>query len=224
MKLNRMVWAAVAVLALQGFATATRASDPDEIVRRLDALEKENAALRQRLNRIEHAATTSKRAATPVAASRRNPPQAAELETPGHAPLFLDTRAQGNGAPDSYKNQVAGIGAWNVAPHFEVSGSLLFLQPGAGNLEYGTLVTPFPIATPNWANQSLTPGFSPALQDRGSLYAQRVQRYRPGLDASEYQHEWVVCWLAQPNGWAALSDWSGIGDVQGRQWQRAIRL
>ena len=67
MKLNRMVWAAVAVLALQGFATATRASDPDEIVRRLDALEKENAALRQRLNRIEHAATTSKRAATPVA-------------------------------------------------------------------------------------------------------------------------------------------------------------
>ena len=27
---------------------------------------------------------------------------------------------------------------------FELSGSVLFLQPGAGNLEYGTLVTPFP--------------------------------------------------------------------------------
>jgi hypothetical protein len=25
----------------------------------------------------------------------------------------------------------------------EVSGSLLFMQPGAGNLEYGTFVTPF---------------------------------------------------------------------------------
>ncbi len=163
MKLNRMVCAAVAVLALQGFATAARASDPDEIVRRLDALEKENAALRQRLNRIEHAATTSKRTRTPVV-SRQSSPQAAELEAPSHAPLLLDTSAQGDGAPAGHKNQVAGIGAWNAAPHFEVSGSLLFLQPGAGNLEYGTLVTPFPIATPNWANQSLTPGFSPAFK------------------------------------------------------------
>jgi hypothetical protein len=162
-KLNRMVCGAVAVLVLQGFATATRASDPDEIIQRLEALEKENAALRQRLNRIEHPTVTSKRTAPPVA-SRQHPPQAAELETPGNAPLLLDTRAQGNGAAEAYRNQVAGIGAWNAAPHFEVSGSLLFLQPGAGNLEYGTLVTPFPLATPNWANQSLTPGFSPAFE------------------------------------------------------------
>jgi hypothetical protein len=40
----------------------------------------------------------------------------------------------------------------------------LFLQPSAGNLEYGTLVTPFPAATPNWSNQSLTPKFSPAFR------------------------------------------------------------
>ncbi len=52
----------------------------------------------------------------------------------------------------------------NSRPHFEVSGSLLFLQPGAGNLEYGTLVTPLPIATPNWSNQSLSPNFSPAFR------------------------------------------------------------
>ena len=212
MKLNRMVCAAVAVLALQGFATATRASDPDEIVRRLDALEKENAALRQRLNRIEHAATTSKRAATPVA-SRRNPPQAAELETPSHAPLLLDTRAQSNGAPDGYKNQVAGIGAWNAAPHFEVSGSLLFLQPGAGNLEYGTLVTPFPDSDAELGQSVAHAWLQSGVQDRGSLYAQCVQRYRPGLDASEYQHEWVLCRLALPNGRAALSDRPGIGDL-----------
>ena len=47
--------------------------------------------------------------------------------------------------------------------HFEISGSLFFLQPGSGNLEYATLVNPFPLPTPNWSNQSLSPNFSPAL-------------------------------------------------------------
>lgn len=49
-------------------------------------------------------------------------------------------------------------------PHcFEVSGSLLYLQPSAGDLEYGTLISPLPITSPNWSNQSLKPGFSPAF-------------------------------------------------------------
>ena len=52
----------------------------------------------------------------------------------------------------------------NPRPRFEVSGSLLYLQPGAGNLEYGTLVTPLPLVTPNWSNQSLKPDFSPAFR------------------------------------------------------------
>ncbi len=158
MKLNRVVWCAVAVLALQGIATATRASDQDAIIARLDALEKENAALRQRLNRIERPGATSTRTA-PRAASRLNPPQASELETPGHAALMMDAHAQGNPPPEVYKSPAA----WNAPPRFEVSGSLLLLQPGAGNLEYGTLVTPLPLATPNWSNQSLTPNFSPAF-------------------------------------------------------------
>jgi hypothetical protein len=163
MKLNRVVWCAVAVLALQGIAPATKANDQDAIVARLNTLEKENAALRARLNRIERAGVTPRQAAPPIA-GRQNSPQASELETPGKGALMLDARAQGGGLPEVFKGQDPGIGPWNAGPHFELSGSLLFLQPGAGNLEYGTLVTPFPIATPNWANQSLTPNFDPAFR------------------------------------------------------------
>ncbi len=154
MKLIGVVCIAVALVALQGVATTTKASDQDAINARLDALEKENAALRQRLNRMERAAATSQRAA-----SRPNSAQTSELETSGSSTLVMDTHGQAIPPPDVYKNPVG----WNSPPHFEVSGSLLFLQPGAGNLEYGTLVTPFPIATPNWANQSLAPNFSPAF-------------------------------------------------------------
>jgi hypothetical protein len=58
----------------------------------------------------------------------------------------------------------AGARPWISSPRFEVSGSLLFLQAGASNLEYGTLVTPLPLATPNWSNQSLAPKFKPAFR------------------------------------------------------------
>jgi hypothetical protein len=156
MKLNRVVWCAVAVLALQGVATATRASDQDAIIQRLNALEKENAALRQRLNRVEHAGATSIRP-TQRAARRQNPPQTSELETPRDATLVMDANVP---PPEVYKSQAA----WYSPPRFELSGSLLFLQPGAGNLEYGTLVSPLPIATPNWSNQSLAPNFSAAFR------------------------------------------------------------
>lgn len=45
----------------------------------------------------------------------------------------------------------------------EFSASLLFLQPSGGNLEYGTLVSPLPLPTPNWANLAVDPAFSPAF-------------------------------------------------------------
>jgi len=41
---------------------------------------------------------------------------------------------------------------------------LLYLQPGGGNLQFGTLVTPLPLPSPNWANQSLDPKLSPAFR------------------------------------------------------------
>jgi hypothetical protein len=109
------------------------------ILARLDALEKENAGLRARLNRLE----TSKAA------------------TISHRPANLEP----NPALASAAQPLKAVAA--VAPRrlhrFEVSGSLLFLQPGAGNLEYGTLTNPLPAVSPHWNNQSLKPNFSPAF-------------------------------------------------------------
>ena len=161
MKPIRIVCGVVAILALQGIATPTRASDQDAIIERLNALERENAALRQRLERIEHADAASKRA-TRHAASPQNPPPPPSLEAPGKAALVMDAGAPDGALPGVYKSEV--VPPALVPPRFEISGSLLFLQPGAGNLEYGTLVTPLPIATPSWSNQSLTPNFGPAFR------------------------------------------------------------
>ena len=48
------------------------------------------------------------------------------------------------------------------SPSSRRAASLLFLQPASGNLEYATLVSPLPVPTPNWANQSLSPELSAA--------------------------------------------------------------
>lgn len=61
------------------------------------------------------------------------------------------------------------VAAANQPAHFVVNFSLLYLQPGSGNLEYGTLVYPLPAASPHWENQALEPGFSPAF-DVGFSY------------------------------------------------------
>lgn len=186
MKLNRVVCGAAAVLALQAIATTTKASDQAAIIQRLDALEKENAALKQRLNRMENQGATS-RPAAPRAASGRLPPPAppgrpAGLETLGGATMVMAADAQDNPSPQVYKSQAVDIATWNRPPRFEVSGSLLFLQPGAGNLEYATLVTPLPVPSPDWANQALSPNFSPAF--RVGL------RYIPN-EANDIQLNWT---------------------------------
>jgi hypothetical protein len=125
---------------------------------RLDALERENAALKQRLNRIENSVATP-RSAIPRAAG-----QPAGLGTPGSASTVLDAHPQDNRTSPVYKSQAIDIGTSNSPPRFEVSGSLSYLQPGAGNLEYATLVSPLPLPSPNWSNQSLNPNFSPAFR------------------------------------------------------------
>ena len=140
----------LALLAGIGLATAAvpRPAAADDIAARLDALEKENAALRTRLNRLE----TSK-----TAKLQQRP---AEMgSSPGLASMPRSQTADSMGADLSYK---AAPRIVNV-PHFEVSGTLSYLQPGAGNLEYGTLTTPLPLSTPNWSNQSLKPNFSPSF-------------------------------------------------------------
>jgi len=159
-RFTKLVFVLCLALVISAVSHAAFAAPLDsQIVARLDALEKENAVLRQRLNRIERQGAVSKRA-VPRATSRQNPPQASELEIPGHAALMMDAYGQPGSPPAIYKSPARS----NAPARFELSGSLLFLQPGAGNLEYGTLVSPFPIATPNWSNQSLTPKFSPAFR------------------------------------------------------------
>jgi hypothetical protein len=122
---------------------------------RLDALERENAALKQRLQRVESAAATSRQPLLP-------PGQPGGFATHGGTGSGLDAHAQYSGTPQFNKIPAAAA-PWSPPHHFEVSGSLLYLQPGSGNLEYATLVSPLPLPTPNWTNQSLTPRFSPAF-------------------------------------------------------------
>ena len=122
-----------------------------QISARLDALEKENAALRARVNRLEASKAVRMQHGTGIAATPRLPNGEAWTAAPHVMP-----------ATDA--GQAAVVGSSNPMRHFEISGSLLYLQPGAGDLEYGTLITPLPITTPNWANQSLKPGFSPAFR------------------------------------------------------------
>src|SRR5271163_4439823 len=111
----------------------------DSVIARLNALEKknvalenENAALRGRVNRLE------------VSKTAKPDPRLASAEY--KAPY----QAKAPAGPDFYDGRPVS----NFQPRFEASASLLFLQPGGGNLEYGTLVTPLPLPTPNWANQS----------------------------------------------------------------------
>jgi hypothetical protein len=135
-------------LATTAVSYSARAATIDEQTSaRLDALEKENSALRARVNRLE----------APKSAKIQNHSAA------GADPAFASApRPQNADSLAAYPVKAIAAPISN-APRFEISGSLLYLQPSAGDLEYGTLVTPFPIATPNWDNQSLTPKFSPAF-------------------------------------------------------------
>ena len=149
-KLALLLCLALAAAAVRHPASA--ATLDEQISARLDALEKENAALRARVSRLEASkAARMQHGAAPAAEARRL--QNAEA-----------LAAEPNTAPPRNVAQAVVIGPSNPRHHFEISGSLMYLQPGAGDLEYGTLITPLPITTPNWANQSLKPGFSPSFR------------------------------------------------------------
>ena len=158
----------IALLACLGLTVvaAPRPAVADPISARLDALERENAALRARLNRLE----TSKAAK----------PQPRPEEVAAVAPLAALPRSP---AADSMASAPRYAGERRpVAPQFELSGSLSFLQPGAGNLEYGTLTNPLPVVTPHWNNQSLKPNFAPSF----TLGA----RYMPS-ESTDIQLNWT---------------------------------
>jgi hypothetical protein len=159
-ELTCVLW--LALMAIAGSSAAHAATLDDQIKARFNALEKENAALRARVNRLE----TSKAALDPRARPQN----------------VNDLAADSNGPPGANFIKAPNITISKPQPRFEVSGSLLYLQPGAGNLEYGTLVTPLPLVTPNWNNQSLKPDFSPAFNFG--------LRYRP-TGADDIQLNWT---------------------------------
>lgn len=147
----------LAVLACLGLTVAAVPAPAfaDRISERLDALERENAALRARLNRLE----TPKEMARETAKSARLQPRPAD-STSGTALVPLP-RSPGQ---DSMAADLGNVGPRRAnTPRFEVSGTASFLQPGAGNLEYGTLTNPLPVVTPHWRNQSLKPNFAPSF-------------------------------------------------------------
>ena len=65
--------------------------------------------------------------------------------------------------PDDFCDPAAGaplpVFAPNLDPGWEFSGSLLFLRPGADNLGWSTITTFLPIQNPQWAVQTIDPGY-----------------------------------------------------------------
>src|SRR5256885_11870814 len=77
MRHNQLLCGVAALLALQAVATKSQAGELDAVLQRLDALEKENAALKQRLKRVEGApATAAPRATEPRGPQASNAPSA----------------------------------------------------------------------------------------------------------------------------------------------------
>ena len=211
---TRLVILACLALTAASIPHAGLAATVDEqFAARLAALEKQNAALRARVSRLEA-----------DKAAKLNPVRASVPRPQSADPMSANAGRVAGPLVDQVIGKAAGIPTPYAPPRFELSGSVLFLQPGAGNLEYGTLVTPFPVATPNWSNQSLSPNFSPAFGIGARYMPNAVERYRTELDPSEHHHEWLFFGRGHANGRAALFDRPGIGFVQDRQRRRAVRL
>jgi hypothetical protein len=82
MNRNTLLCGAIILTALPGFATIAKAGDNPLILERLDKLEKENAALRERVYRADHKGAAAARTAPEAAnAQAVDPPPA-----PGHQP------------------------------------------------------------------------------------------------------------------------------------------
>ncbi len=109
MRVAYVALSAVLVFALHGVATVTRANaqdanTQDAIIKRLDALEKENAALRARVNHLERTKAESKKpegTEIPRTSVLDNP---ASLAPPAPGPVAL------RAAPEKPR------------PHFEIGG------------------------------------------------------------------------------------------------------
>jgi len=196
-------------LATSAFCYSARAATIDEQTSaRLDALEKENSALRARVNRLE---------APKMAKIQNRPavdadPAFASAPRPQNADILAACPVKAVGAPISN------------APRFEASGSLLYLQPGAGDLEYGDIGDPFSHSDAQLEQSVAHAKIQSCFYCRGSLYSQLVQRYRIELDTSEQHHEWRFFRHAHANGRTAFLDWPRSERIQERARHGEIRV
>lgn len=163
MKFNKNWCSVAAILITQYFSTGAMAMDQDAIIRRLDALERENNALKQRLSKVEHTAPKSKNYVSEQSSVRNDVTQhnAKRIIAPNVDPA-LDTPDVNTVASSAFAQNNPNSAAYSKR-HFELSGSLLLLQPGSDNLTYGTRASPFPVPTPNWNDQTISPSYQPTF-------------------------------------------------------------
>lgn len=166
-----LVLCVIALVSAVGAPSVCAQTIDEQILARLNALEKENAALRARVSNLE-ASLGETKAAGP-AAKLGTPAPAPSSPSAGDAtPLDLaqDSPAPARmpSAPD--KPVAATAAPAPPRPQFEISGSLLFLQPSTDDFQqYAEVANPFPVATPSWSNASIDPKYSAAF-DLGVRY------------------------------------------------------
>ena len=97
----------------------------------------------------------------------------------------LSVRTSDNAGPPD--NQIGAFNCCDEKPpnRFETSGSFLLLQPSSGNLVYSTVINPYPLLTPHWSDQAVSPAFHSGLQRGRALYF-RLRRHSIELDPFEY--------------------------------------
>ena len=89
--------------------------------------------------------------------------QESAVVVPDSQPIPLDRPISSSQRATDNQGDPIFISLAKSLPGFEVSASLLLLQPQSGNLVYGAKVTPFPFVAPHWEDQSINPDFSPAF-------------------------------------------------------------
>jgi hypothetical protein len=99
----------------------------------------------------------------------------------------ISANAQDSAPPQLSNPQIYELESVTAPPAFTFTAALLYLQPNSGSLEYGTLVSPLPVPSPHWQNESINPNFSPAFRIGGRYAmanANDIQANWTHLDAS----------------------------------------
>jgi len=163
MKINKSWYVLAAILINQSYSSVAIAMDQDAIIQRLDALERENSTLKERLSRVEHTASKSKISPTEQNVTKNDTSQrsAKRAIAPNQDPI-LDSPSVAVVASNNFAQDNPSLAAYSTR-HFELSGSLLVLQPSTNNMTYGQVASPFPVLSPNWNDQVIQPNYEPTF-------------------------------------------------------------